>query len=105
MHPDISLVSVILAKRFGINVCGLDYITTDITKSYHDVEGGFIEINSTPGLRVPLMGGIGAFEIGREVWGGGGVVFSFFIDFIGFIGPFSVFIGFYWIFWIYIGFQ
>lgn len=67
-HVDVQRISEALAQNFGISNCGLDYITDDIAQSCFG-HGIFLEINLTPGLRVPLMAGIGLDEIGRAVLG------------------------------------
>src|SRR5690242_19564683 len=33
IHPDVRLMSETIAQTFGIPVCGLDYMTEDISKS------------------------------------------------------------------------
>ena len=68
IHPDVRMMSESLAHNFGIINCGIDYITLDINKSCFG-HGVFLEINLTPGLRVPLMAGIKIDEIGAAVLG------------------------------------
>jgi cyanophycin synthetase len=68
IHPDVRLMSESLAHNFGIVNCGIDYITQDISQSCFS-HGVFLEINLTPGLRVPLMAGISLDEIGLAVLG------------------------------------
>jgi cyanophycin synthetase len=40
------------AIRVGLDVAGVDYITKDISRSYKEVGGGIVEINSNPGLDI-----------------------------------------------------
>ena len=68
IHPDVRLMSESLAHNFGILNCGIDYITQDINQSCFG-HGVFLEINLTPGLRVPLMAGVSLDEIGTAVLG------------------------------------
>ena len=68
IHPDVRLMSESLAHNFGIINCGIDYITQDINQSCFG-QGIFLEINLTPGLRVPLMAGLSINEIGAAVLG------------------------------------
>lgn len=68
IHPDVRLMSESLAHNFGIINCGIDYITQDINQSCFG-HGVFLEINLTPGLRVPLMAGVSLDEIGSAVLG------------------------------------
>ncbi len=68
VHPDVAVMAEALARAFGVASCGLDYIATDIGRSCFE-QGAFIEINLTPGLRVPLMAGVPAEEIARIILG------------------------------------
>jgi cyanophycin synthetase len=68
VHPDVAVMAEALARAFGVASCGLDYIATDIGRSCFE-QGAFIEINLTPGLRVPLMAGVPADEIARIILG------------------------------------
>jgi cyanophycin synthetase len=67
VHPDIKIISEALANNFGI-MSGFDYITPDITKTCFG-NGAFLEINSTPGLREPLMAGIDLKDLGSTILG------------------------------------
>ena len=67
-HPDLRLMSEALCKGFGIANAGIDYITSDISQTCFG-HGVFLEINLTPGLRVPLLAGIDADETARAVLG------------------------------------
>lgn len=69
-HPDIATMARMLASSFGLEVCGLDYITRDISRSCAE-EGAVLEINTTPGLRAALVTGRSAEDIGRAVLGDG----------------------------------
>jgi len=68
-HPEIRMMSEMIAQKFGIDNCGLDFITQDISQPVRVSGGAFIEVNSTPGLRVPFMAGVNAEEIGRVTLG------------------------------------
>ncbi len=68
VHPDVAVMAEALARAFGLASCGVDYIATDIGRSCFE-QGAFIEINLTPGLRVPLMAGVPAEEIARTILG------------------------------------
>lgn len=48
VHPDNLKLALRAAELIGIDVAGLDFITTDISRSYHEVGGGICEINVTP---------------------------------------------------------
>ncbi|MBI1260856.1 MAG: hypothetical protein GC184_03950 [Rhizobiales bacterium] len=49
-HPDNIRLGIRAAALFGIDLAGLDFMTTDISKSYLDIGGGFCELNVNPGL-------------------------------------------------------
>jgi hypothetical protein len=69
-HPHIVQMAQGLAQSLGISICGIDYITENIGQSY--LEGGaVIEVNTVPGLRVPMMAGMKAEQIGAMILGDG----------------------------------
>jgi cyanophycin synthetase len=49
LHPDIRQMAIDIARYFRLNIIGLDFMTTDISKSWRD-EGKVIEINFQPGM-------------------------------------------------------
>lgn len=69
VHPQIRDMAIQVTAAFGFRVTGLDYITTDISRSHDEVGGGFLETNSTPGMDVLLAGGMDEDEIGGLVLG------------------------------------
>lgn len=68
LHPETRAMAEALARRFGIAVCGLDFITESPAVSCH-AQGAFLEINATPGLRVPILAGASEDEVARTVLG------------------------------------
>ncbi len=48
VHPVIQRQCLAIARTLGLEVCGIDYITTDITQSPELCEGAYIEVNSMP---------------------------------------------------------
>jgi len=68
VHPDTKLMGESLAQIFGIEVCGLDFMTEDVSVSCFDA-GVFLEINCTPGLRTPERVGVDRNEIGGVILG------------------------------------
>jgi len=67
-HPDIIAMAESMTEAFGFEICGIDYMSSDITASYSS-KGAVLELNITPGLRVPLMAGLPAETIGRMILG------------------------------------
>lgn len=68
LHPDTRAMCESLADYFGIKACGLDFITEDITRSCHEA-GVFLELNGSPGLRVPIIAGVSPDEVARVILG------------------------------------
>lgn len=51
LHPDNREMAIRAAEAVGLDVAGVDYLTTDVTQSYRQIGGGIVEVNSRPGLR------------------------------------------------------
>lgn len=70
-HP--LLVSMVeqLAASIGLETAGFDFVTTDISRSPWDGGGAFIEVNSVPGLDLPIAAGGSAEHVGRILFGDG----------------------------------
>jgi cyanophycin synthetase len=68
-HPEIAGLAVQLAAAFGFRATGIDYITPDISLSPAEAGGGFLELNTTPGMRVLLAGGMSENELGELILG------------------------------------
>lgn len=52
IHPDNREMAVRAAKAIGLDVIGVDFITTDISRSYREIGGGICEVNAAPGFRM-----------------------------------------------------
>jgi cyanophycin synthetase len=51
-HPDNKEMAERTIKAVGLDVGGVDFLTSDITKSYKDVGGAIVEVNAAPGFRM-----------------------------------------------------
>lgn len=52
VHPTIRTMAERAATILGIDVCGIDFITTDIGKPYQETGGAICEVNTRPGLKL-----------------------------------------------------
>ncbi len=52
IHPDNRDMAVRAAGTIGLDVCGVDFLTPDISRSYKEVGGGICEVNAAPGFRM-----------------------------------------------------
>jgi cyanophycin synthetase len=51
-HPDNRDMAVRAAAAVGLDVCGVDFLSPDISSSYKEVGGGICEVNAAPGFRM-----------------------------------------------------
>ncbi|MES2125176.1 MAG: cyanophycin synthetase, partial [Gemmatimonadota bacterium] len=52
IHPDNAEMAVRAIRAVGLDVGGVDFLTTDITESYKTLGGGICEVNAAPGFRM-----------------------------------------------------
>lgn len=53
-HPYNVLMAERIAGIIGLNICGIDVMTTDIAIPLHEAGGAVIEVNAAPGLRMHI---------------------------------------------------
>lgn len=56
VHPDNRVVAERAARLVGLDIAGIDFICPDITRSWREVGGAVIEVNSQPGFRPHWLG-------------------------------------------------
>jgi cyanophycin synthetase len=54
VHPDNVEMAVRAVKAIGLDVAGVDFLTTDVTESYKEIGGAICEINAAPGFRMHM---------------------------------------------------
>jgi len=52
VHPDNRDMAVRAAKAIGLDIAGVDFLTTDISQSYKQTGGAVCEVNAAPGFRM-----------------------------------------------------
>ena len=52
VHPDNVEMAVRAAKAVGLDVAGIDFLSTDISESYSATRGAICEVNAAPGFRM-----------------------------------------------------
>lgn len=71
VHRDVRAMAEAIARNMEVHALGIDYITPDITRSWHEVQGAIIEINLAPSLDVHVISGLSETEIGMAALGDG----------------------------------
>ena len=60
VHPDNRLLAERAARTVGLDIAGVDFITTDVSRSHLHHGGGVNEVNAAPGLRMHLSPSTGS---------------------------------------------
>jgi cyanophycin synthetase len=54
VHPDNVEMATRAVKAIGLDIGGVDFLSTDVTESYKEVGGAICEINAAPGFRMHM---------------------------------------------------
>jgi cyanophycin synthetase len=54
IHPEIVWLAERASRLIGLDIAGIDVVTTDITQPLRSVNGVIVEVNAAPGLRMHL---------------------------------------------------
>ncbi len=64
VHPEVAACAVAAAQMIGLHVCGVDVVCESVLKPLEAQNGGVVEVNAAPGLRMHLAPSFGK---GRNV--------------------------------------
>src|SRR4051812_31822622 len=68
VHPDNIEMAVRAVKAIGLDVGGVDFLSTDVTESYKEIGGAICEVNAAPGFRMHMAPSEGrARDVGGPV--------------------------------------
>lgn len=56
VHPDNRRLAERAARYLGLDIAGVDFLSPDISRSWHEVGGAVCEVNAQPGFRVHWLG-------------------------------------------------
>ena len=59
VHPDNVFMAERIAKITDLDICGIDIMTTDISKPLSDTGGAVLEVNAGPGFRMHVAPAVG----------------------------------------------
>ncbi|MBB3211928.1 cyanophycin synthetase [Herbaspirillum sp. Sphag1AN] len=54
VHPELAARAVAAAQMVGLDICGVDIVCNSVHKPLEEQEGGIVEVNAAPGLRMHL---------------------------------------------------
>ncbi|MEL6988297.1 MAG: Mur ligase family protein, partial [Bacteroidota bacterium] len=54
VHPENVFMAERIARVIGLNICGIDVMTTDLSKPLSETGGAVLEVNAGPGFRMHL---------------------------------------------------
>ena len=64
VHPEVAARAIAAAQTIGLEICGVDVLCESVHKPLEDQNGGIVEVNAAPGLRMHLSPSFGK---GRNV--------------------------------------
>ena len=75
VHPEVAARAIAAAHMVGLDICGVDLVCDSVLKPIEEQNGGVVEVNAAPGLRMHLSPSFGK---GRAV--GEAIISSMFAD-------------------------
>jgi cyanophycin synthetase len=68
VHPDVASQVGLAARVVGLDIAGIDLVTTDIRRPLHETGGAIVEVNAGPGLLMHLKPAEGMPRpVGRDI--------------------------------------
>ena len=64
VHPDVAARAIEAAQTVGLDICGVDVVCETVIKPLEEQNGGIVEVNAAPGLRMHISPSFGK---GRDV--------------------------------------
>jgi len=59
IHPENVWIAQRVAKTIGLDICGIDVVTPDITRPLREMDGVIVEVNAAPGFRMHVCPSVG----------------------------------------------
>ena len=66
VHPQVAARAIEAAQMVGLDICGVDVVCETVIKPLEEQNGGIVEVNAAPGLRMHISPSFGK---GRDVGG------------------------------------
>ena len=54
VHPEVAARAVAAAQMVGLHICGVDVVCESVLRPLEEQDGGIVEVNAAPGLRMHL---------------------------------------------------
>jgi cyanophycin synthetase len=64
VHPEVAARAIEAAQTVGLDICGVDVVCETVIRPLEEQNGGIVEVNAAPGLRMHLSP---SFGTGRDV--------------------------------------
>ncbi len=65
VHPEIAARAIEAAACMGLHICGVDVVCETMLKPLEEQNGGIVEVNAAPGLRMHLAPRLASPQRGR----------------------------------------
>jgi cyanophycin synthetase len=59
VHPAVAARVITAARMIGLDICGVDVVSETVTRPLEEQNGGIVEVNAAPGLRMHLSPSFG----------------------------------------------